>query len=71
MPAGGILSFSPTGKGRCQPGVEVLQHVPGGIASEHDVAEIHKAGVENPLGANGLQCVASAETCFFPGSEHR
>lgn len=50
---------------------EVLQHVPGGIAPEHQVAEIHKGGMENPLGTKELQWVASAETCSFPGSERR
>lgn len=30
-----------------------------------------RRAMENPLGTEGLQCVASAETCSFPGSEHR
>ena len=71
LPCRGNPVLQSHGEREVQPGAEVLQHVPGGIASEHDVAEIHKGGVENPLGAKGLQCVASAVTCFFPGSEHR
>lgn len=50
VPASGILFLGPMGKGRCQPGAEVLQHIPGGIVSEGYVAEVQKEGDRKSLG---------------------
>lgn len=66
MLARGILSSSPTGKGRCRPGAEVLQHVPGGIASEHYVAEIHKGGDGKSLGNKRASVCGFCRNLFLP-----